>query len=538
MTSAEIQTTGIAQTSDVLSDLVPIHAASVSLRDMDSASPAKTPVTRNSGAPAGQSSRRAWLASIAGVGAVVAAAARPVAAAPPTSSIGDPDPSGVITKLVQRITFGATPYELGLARSIGYDAYLDHQLSPDLIVDTACEARVAGLVNLQKIYAEIYQIGMSSIVNELIESTLLRAIYSRRQLQERVVEFWTDHFNIGVEKENCSWLKVIDDRDVIRTNCMGMFSDLLAGSATSPGMLVYLDNHISISSSPNLNYARELMELHTIGVDGGYTENDVVNVARCFTGWQLYPNSHGFPLAGSFRYNSSQHDNGAKVVLGNIIPAGGGIQDGLTVLAILADHPSTAKFIATKFCKRFLDYNPSSALVNTVAAKFTATGGNIRETLRTVFAAAHVQAAEPKFKRPFHHFVSAARAANAEVVSTSSFRTQLRVAGHLTFYWTAPDGYPDNLDFWSGLVLPRWNFGALLLNNSFSGITTDAAAYFAGLNTADAMADRINANMFGGEMPPAERNRIRNYLLPNAPSATRQREAIGLAIGCPAFQWY
>ncbi len=477
----------------------------------------------------------------AGLGAGVAACSLLGAAAyagPPTSSMGDPDPSALITKLIRRITFGVAPYELNLARAIGYDAYLDLQLTPDLIEDTACNARLAHLTNLNRIYAEIYQIGLSSIANELIEGTLLRAIYSRRQLLERVVEFWTDHFNISVEKENCAWLKVIDDRDVIRANAMGNFADLLAASATSPAMLVYLDNHISIAGNPNLNFARELMELHTIGVDGGYTEADVVNVARCFTGWQVYPNNYSYPLAGSFRYNTSQHDNGAKRVLGHDIPAGGGIQDGLTVLNILANHPSTAKFIATKLCKRFLTYNPSQSLIRTIADKFTATNGNMREVLRTLFSASHVEAAPPKFKRPFHHFVSAVRSVGAEVASTSAFRTQLRATGHLTFYWVSPDGYPDSLEFWSGLVLPRWNFGGQLMNNSYSGITTDAAGFFAGLTTADPMVDRINATMFGGEMETPDRNRVRDYLLSNPTALARQREAIGLAIASPSFQWY
>lgn len=477
----------------------------------------------------------------AGVGAVALLGTllpRTSAAAPPTSSIGDPDPSSLITKLVRRITFGVNSYELNLARAIGYDAYLDYHLTPELIDDTACDTRLAYLTNLQKIYAEIYQLGMSTVVNELTEHSLLRAIYSRKQLFERVVELWTDHFNISVEKENCAWLKVVDDRDVIRANAMGNFADLLAASATSPAMLTYLDNHISIAGNPNLNYSRELLELHTMGSNSGYTEDDVINVARCFTGWQVYPNNYGYPLAGSFRYNTSQHDNGSKRVLGHEIPAGGGIQDGLTVLNILTQHPTTAKFIATKLCKRLLTYTPSQSLIRTVADKFTSTNGNIRETLRTVFAAAHVEAAPPKFKRPFHHFVSAVRAVNSDVVSTSAFRTQLRASGHLTYYWVSPDGYPDLLEFWSGLLLPRWNFGAQLMNNSYSGITTDAAAYFAGLNTADLMADRINANMFGGEMDPAERARIRNYLQPNNPTLTQQRDALGLAIGSPGFQWY
>ncbi len=482
--------------------------------------------------------RRALFGAVASMVAAGAGKASARPSAPPTSSIGDPDPSALLTKLVRRATFGITPYELNLARAVGYDAYLDFHLNPMLIDDSVCDTRIATLPNLTKIYAEIYQSGMNQIVNELTEATIVRAIISKRQLFERLVEFWTDHFNIDVTKSNCAWLKLIDDRDVIRANALGNFSDLLAASATSGAMLVYLDNHISIAGNPNENYARELMELHTLGVDGGYTQQDVTEVARCLTGWQIYPDTFGYPLAGIFRYNGSQHDNGAKRVLGHVIPAGGGIQDGLTVLQILAEHPSTAKFVSRKMCTRFLGYTPSEALVRTVAGRFTATNGNITEVMRTILAPAHVAEAQPKFKRPFHAFVAGARAVNATVGSTSSFRTQLKIAGHLTFTWTSPDGFPDKIDFWSGLVLPRWNFGAQMMSGSLTGITTDAAAFFSGLTTADQMADRINANIFGGEMEQAERNRIRDYLLPNPPSAARKSEALGLAIGSPSFQWY
>lgn len=486
--------------------------------------------------------RRGLFAGIANrlVGAAVGAtAAKAAVASPPAvSALGDADPSALITKLVRRATFGPHRAELALARSMGYEAYLESQLNPDLIDDSDCDARISGLSTLTRIYAEIYQNPMSQVVNELTEAAIVRAIYSKRQLFERVVEFWTDHFNIDVNKENCAWLKVVDDRDVIRANALGRFSDLLAASAFSPAMLVYLDNHISVAGNPNLNYARELMELHSLGVDGGYTEEDVIDVARCFTGWQVYPNSFGFPLAGIFRYNGSQHDNGEKRVLGHVIAPGGGIQDGLTVLQILSDHPSTARFISRKLCKRFLGYAPSESLVQTVTNVFVNTGGNIGQMLRTILAPQHIAEASPKFKRPFHAFVSAVRATGSQVNSTSSFRTQLRTAGHLTFNWTSPDGYPDSLDFWGGLVLPRWNFGAQMMNSSLSGIVPATAAFFSGASTPAELIARIDDDMFGGELETADREAILGYLTIDPASASRRAESLGLAIGSPSFQWY
>jgi len=432
------------------------------------------------------------------------------------------------------VTFGPNQYELNLAQTLGYDAYLDYHINYDQIDDSAIAPRIAPLTTLNRIYADIYTLSGTQVINELIEATLIRATYSKRQLFERMMEFWSDHFNIYVEKENCAWLKIADDRDALRPNAMGFFSDLLASSATSPAMLVYLDNHTSYAGNPNENYARELMELHTMGTDGGYTQTDVQEVARCFTGWTFHGNSAGYPLAGVFRFNGSQHDNGEKRVFGQFIAAGGGLQDGLTVLQILTDHPSTAKFICTKLCKRFLSYDPPRSVINAAVAKFTSTGGNIAQTMRTILAAPHVSDAPVKFKRPFHAFVSAMRSVDAEMIASGSVRNQLKNAGHLVFYWFSPDGFPDKLDFWSGLLLPRWNFGANLMLGALTGVSANTAAFFAGLTTAN----QINTAIFGGEMTTADRNRIRDYLLPDAPTPARQQEALGLAIGSPGFQWY
>ncbi|HEX5965406.1 MAG TPA: DUF1800 domain-containing protein, partial [Pyrinomonadaceae bacterium] len=253
------------------------------------------------------------------------------------------------------------------------------------------------------------------IIAELQASRILRAVYSERQLQEVMVDFWTNHFNVFAGKGADRWLLTSYDRDTIRPHTMGKFYDLLLATAQSPAMLFYLDNFQSVSPNMqpgplarrlegqqrqrrgiNENYARELMELHTLGVDGGYTQKDVQEVARCFTGWTIFaPRGGGLAVAmdgpraerlrenaGKFFFNLRAHDDGEKAVLGHKIAAGGGIKDGLMVLDILARHPSTAKYVATKLSRYFVSDTPSPALVERVASAFTKSGGDIRATLK------------------------------------------------------------------------------------------------------------------------------------------------------------
>ncbi len=442
--------------------------------------------------------------------------------------------------LVNRLTMGYTEAEHLLADSLGYYGYLEYHLNYTAIDDSALQARISPYFYLNMPSYVLLHAPAPIVSNQLIDATILRAVYSKRQLFERMVEFWTDHFNIDINTVLNIWLKLPDDRDVIRPNALGMYPNLLTASAQSASMMQYLGNYISITGNPNENYARELLELHNLGVDGGYTQQDVQEVARCLTGWGV---SDSDPNEGAFTYRPTWHDNGPKVVLGYNIPAGGGFNDGLIVLDILVNHPSTAKFIAKKLCKRFYSYSPPQSLIDSVAATFTATGGDIKAMLRTLFTSIDPATAPLKFKRPFHYFVSALRALNANIPSQpaaggSAIRYRLSENGHEPFHWPTPDGYHDSLEVWGASLLPRWNFAAGLMHDEITGVTVDVNVFLGGATTADTIMDRINQAFFGGAMAAAEITRIRDYLLPDVPPFERIREAIGLAISSPGFQWY
>jgi uncharacterized protein (DUF1800 family) len=482
------------------------------------------------------------LTSAAAVSAFWGAASK-AKAGPPNDAPADVDPNSLITKLVRRITCGVSTAELALANSMGYSGYLEYQLNYTAIDDSAMDARLASLTTLTMTQVQMYAQASSLLINELTEGAILRSVLSQRQLYQRMVEFWTDHFNIDINKEADTFLKPVDDRDVIRVNALGNFGTLLTASAHSPAMLCYLDNQTSTAASPNENYAREIMELHTLSVNGGYTQTDVHEVCRCFSGWGLDSNTAS-ATHGNFLYTPGRHDNGSKTIFAGTpqqlnIASGGGQTDADRVLTALINHPSTATFIATKMCHWLLREDPSQALINAVAATYTATGGDIKAMIRVILSPNNLAAAPAKYKRPYHLMASALRALPSTITSTSGLRSQLDSCGHRPYYWTTPDGYPDTLLYWEGLILPRWNYGASLLNGNIANVSVDYTTFFNGLTTAQQMVDKIDQAMFAGEMPASDKDKIRLYLLPDpVTNVTKKRDAIGLAIGSPGFQWY
>lgn len=564
-----------------------------------------------------------------------------------------------IQHVLNRLGFGGRPGDLERVRAMGLEAYIDQQLSPEKILDTASEAKVKNLSVLNMTTAELYEKypqpgallrqlerrgelpdGLAAardnrtkrgtpfsgapkqemampaaamdkpgadnpnsdadprdnakyrqalreyyrknglqlpqrITAELQASRILRAVYSERQLKEVMVDFWTNHFNVFAGKGADRWLLVSYDRDTIRPNAMGKFSELLQATAQSPAMLFYLDNFQSVSPNAasavdrpsaaadsqanaqsrrrgiNENYARELMELHSLGVDGGYTQKDVQEVARCFTGWTILAPRGGAAAtqgmvnerraerlrenAGKFFFNPRVHDDGEKVVLGHKIPAGGGFKDGLIVLDILARHPSTAKFVAGKLVRYFVSDNPSPALVNRVAGAFTQSKGDIRETLRSIFTSPEFNSPEAyraKVKRPFELAISALRTLDAETNGGPQLHEWIARMGEPLYGFQTPNGYSDAAASWvsTGGLLERLNFGLALASNRIPGTRVDLERFTVGPAGAKPLehaqvADRFLNLIVGGEFSQKTKEALMKQLKEKIPVAVTSQPA-------------
>ena len=347
------------------------------------------------------------------------------------------------------------------------------------------------------------------VITDLQRAKVLRAVYSERQLYELMVDFWENHFSIFANKDDDRYLLTSFDRETIRPFAFERFRDLLGATAHSPAMLYYLDNWRSSVPRPypakgdkpagvdgglNENYARELMELHTMGVDGGYTQKDVQEVARCFTGWTIEkPNQEGL-----FLYRPGLHDNGDKIVLGHKILAGGGIADGERVLDILAMHASTARFIATKLARRFISDDPPPSVIDRAAAVFLKTDGSIRETLRAIMTAPEFFAAttyRAKVRSPFEYVAAAMRALNADTDGDRPVLDAIGRMGQPVFGRITPDGYADRADQWlsSGAMVARFNFASALATNRIKGTNIDVEKLLSGVDRAkkDEVASRL-----------------------------------------------
>jgi len=443
-------------------------------------------------------------------------------------------------------------------------------------------------------------------VAQLQDAKILRAVESNRQLYEVLVDFWSNHFNIDVRKGPCRVLKVIDDRDAIRPHVFGKFRDLLEASAKSPAMLFYLDNaqnSVSRQLGPgeerirarirqrvpgavpdsasngkprvvggiNENYAREIMELHTLGVDGGYTQKDVQEVARCFTGWGINLQT------GAFEFHPRRHDDGAKTVLGHLIPAGGGANDVEMVLDILARHPSTAKFISRELCERLVADDPPAALVDRVASVFRATDGDLRKVVEAIIDSPEFYspaAYRSKIKSPFEFAVSAVRAAGGTITAegtagppltarlaietgatfgrgtdriANAHRKTLNLSitelGEPLFAYQAPTGYPEDSRKWvnTGALIARMNFSLALAEGNFVdvNVTTDNLVRSVDIDKPDLVLDRLNQVLLQGRMSDVTRATLEKRAVGahNGEAATvNVPELAALILGSPEFQ--
>jgi uncharacterized protein (DUF1800 family) len=381
---------------------------------------------------------------------------------------------------------------------------------------------------------------------DLTEGKVYRAILSNRQLEEELVDFWYNHFNVFLDKGADRFLVPTYERDVIRPHVLGRFRDLLEATATSPAMLFYLDNWESVAPETtrrplgkrptrglNENYGRELMELHTLGVDGGYTQTDVTEVARCFTGWTIRNPQQG----GGFFYNDRVHDKGEKLVLGVTIPPGGGQEDGEKVLDILARHPATARFISRELAQRFVADDPPPALTDRMAKTFTESDGDLREVMKTMLASKEFFSAgayRAKMKTPLEVIVSAVRATGAQVDYAAPLVNQIAQLGEPLYRKIEPTGYSSANAEWvnSASLLGRMNFGLSLAQNKVPGVKVDAQRFVDD-------PSRVARQVLFTDATPQTREAIAKAFASEKdknPKASPQALLAGLVIGSPDFQ--
>jgi uncharacterized protein (DUF1800 family) len=358
-----------------------------------------------------------------------------------------------------------------------------------------------------------------AVLGELAEAKLLRAVYSNRQLDEVMTDFWFNHFNVFIGKGPDRYMVSAYERDVIRPHALGKFKDILAATTKSPAMLFYLDNWQSVGpnselalygpgrfagrrgrfprprpqaknrpSGLNENYAREIMELHTLGVDGGYTQKDVTELAKVLTGWTIEKPQ----LGGGFKFNERAHELGNKYVLGRKIGEHGE-KEGEEMLDVLAHHPSTAKFISRKLAMRFVSDNPPQSLVDRMADTFLEKDGDIREVLRTMFHSPEFWAADAyraKMKTPFEFVASAARASGADIQNALPLVGTLNRMGMPLYAMQPPTGYSMKAEAWvnSSALLNRMNFALQLASGKLPGTSLDPQALIPGPAPADSQA--------------------------------------------------
>ncbi|MFK7805953.1 MAG: DUF1800 domain-containing protein [Anaerolineae bacterium] len=472
-----------------------------------------------------------------------------VQAAAQTQRLTDVDPTQL---LLQRATWGITPDMLTYAQSIGREAWLDEQLNPDQIdnstLDQAMRLQPVWSMTRRELY-DAFSGNDYEIAMRIRQGVFTQAVYSDQQLLERVIDFWRDHFNISDETDYNAEL-LLFERNVLRKHALGKFKDILIASARHPAMLVYLDNAVSEKEAPNENYARELLELHTLGVDGAYTEEDIREVARALTGWTTHPGTKD-----GFYFDLDRHDTDSKFILGKSFPAGRGIEDGLHVLSLVARHPNTARFVTTKLCRRFVSDQPPVSLINSATQVWQSTGGDIKEVLRHILLSAEFQqSAGEKYMRPFEYAVAIFRATQNDVTNWYSIEEMLAQLGHYPHGWHPPNGYPDVAGAWinTGGLLNRWNSAMHITHvahenvNDSWGIISRIHQHIGEPQTAGELVDQIATRLWGAPVSGPARDQFIDYVADGNDADTpmtanllsrKMASTFGLMFASPYYQW-
>jgi uncharacterized protein (DUF1800 family) len=514
---------------------------------------------------------------------------------------------------LNRLAFGPRPGDVDSVLKDGVNVWIEQQLHPEAIPDRAVEARIAGLPTMKLSNAQIVKTYYEPVLmarkkanaeakdgevdkkdvrrelmrdipfdkrpqivmNDLLTERIVRAAESDRQLNEVMVDFWMNHFNVFAGKGIDRFLLTSYERDVIRPHIWGRFEDLLMATAKSPAMLFYLDNARSVAAPENRpmlaqrfgrraiemnpqlknrqgglneNYAREIMELHTLGVDSGYTQKDVTELARVLTGWTITGERDGGQGA-AFIFRPMLHDSGSKTVLGIRFPPGGGIAEGQKMIHVLAHHPATAHHIAFKLCQRLVADDPPPALVDRVAAKFLATDGDLRETVRAVISSPEFwdpKSYRAKVKSPFEYAISAVRAMNAQITDATPIARALQQIGEPLYGAQPPTGYSDKADVWinTGALMNRLNFALALASNKLPGVHGDIVSLIPAKEAADVShsVEALAQALTGGNLSEETRSTIKSRIVERKAPAedpwdnTQLPTVAGLILGSPEFQ--
>ncbi len=456
--------------------------------------------------------------------------------------------------LLNRLGFGPRPGEARAILSGGLDRWVREQLDPG--ADPELETRLSRLSTLAyplsqtvALYGAEDQRGLGQVIDEFNTAKVIRAVHGRNQLQEVLVDFWFNHFNVYIADGFARPATPSYERDAIRPHVLGRFRDLLGATARHPAMVYYLDNYLNtvarsvgggrIVGGINENYGRELMELHTVGVDAGYSQADVVDAARCFTGWGI----DNLRSSGSFVYRPVAHDTGAKSVFGLTLPAGGGQEDGERLLDYLSRHPAAARFVSRKLAQRLVADDPAGSMVDRAAQTFLATDGDISEVVKTIVGSPEfwTEAFAPvKPKVPAEFVFSALRAADAEVTTARGVSAALQAMGQPAYACVPPTGYSNRGDDWTNPSshLARMNFALDLAAGAVAGVAVDARAAVrkAGGSAEDAKiaAAALSADLFGRGLSSETTGALSRVAPAGSPSVAAR--VLGLTLASPEMQ--
>src|SRR5438128_2815651 len=529
-------------------------------------------------------------------GLVVAGVALPIAgaqhAAPLQSTMQGTalTPQDSAFHALNRLAYGPRPGDVPRVAAEGVMRWIDRQLSPDEIDnerlaererqfqilrydrgDLAAmytevqrkrrERKLAAAADTMADKSEANPIAQRGrrLAGEFADLAVVRAALAERQLYEVMVDFWTNHFNVYFAKGADRFLTPDYIEHTIRPRAMGKFEDLLIATAKSPAMLFYLDNWESVApgASPqsplsarrrggqgvrrmpkgiNENYARELLELHTLGVDGGYTQHDVIDVARIFTGWSIGRPQQG----GDFEFHGWAHDRGEKQVLSVRFEGRRDMDEGIRLLKLLANHPATMHHVSRKLCQRFVNDDPPDGCVDDAVAAWKRSSGDIREVLRAIFHGPDfwaVQNVRAKVKTPLEFVVSAARAVAAEPDTSPRLAQVVARLGEPLYLHVAPDGYPEREAAWvnSGALLDRMNAAVALAAGKLPGVTVVLDSIVSA-GDPDQLIGAVNEKILSGTMSENTKQVLRRELAGVGDPAQARALAVGLAIGGPEFQ--